>query len=97
MTNTAIRRTTIAVLGALFVASGATVSATPAHAHPIYDQLFIDYLDKHGLRYKCRTDVIRLGRPFCLDTNPAEKEVWTQTETEEFIMAAICPRLWIST
>ena len=93
----AIRRTTSALVAALFVAVGAAVSVAPAHADPVYDQKFIDYLDKHGLRYKSRTDVSRLSKPFCLDTNLAEKEGWRQTETEEFIMAAIptyCPRFW---
>lgn len=109
MTNAAIRRTAGAVVGALVVAVGATVSVPPAHAEPIYDQQFIDYLDKHNVPYKSRTDAIRIAKQFCLDNtrqgnpnwlagfNLAKKQGWTQTETENFIMAAIptyCPRLW---
>jgi hypothetical protein len=109
MTNTPIRRAACTVVGAFVVAVGGAVMATPAHADPIYDQQFIDYLDKHNVPYKSRTDAIRLGKQFCLDNtrqgnpnwlagfNLAKNQGWTQTETENFIMAAIptyCPRLW---
>ena len=89
------------VVGALVVAVGATVLVPAAHVDPIYDQQFIDYLDKHGVPYASRTDAIRPGKQFCLDTtrqgnpdwlagfNVAKKQGWTQTETENFIMAAI--------
>jgi Protein of unknown function (DUF732) len=108
MTNTAIRRTACAVVGSLFVAVGATLAATPAHADPSYDQQFIDYLDQHSVPYTSRTDAILLAKQFCLDAtrqgstiwlagyNLAKKERWTQTETENFATAAIpayCPRL----
>src|SRR5882757_846065 len=98
MTKTAIRPTAGAVVGALVVAAGAAIPATPAHADPIYDQQFIDYLDKHNVPYKSRTDAIRVGKQFCLDNtrqgnpdwlagfNLAKNQGWTQTEAENFIM-----------
>lgn len=109
MTNRAIRRTAWAMLGSLFFAVGATLSATPALADPTYDQQFIDYLDKHNVPYTSRTDAIRLAKQFCLDTtrqgnpnwlagyNLAKKEGWTQTEAENFVKAAVpayCPQIW---
>jgi hypothetical protein len=108
MRRTAIRRTAAAVVGALFVALGAAVSIAPAHADT-NDQQFIDYLNKKGVPFKSRIEVIRLGKQFCLDTtrqgnpnwlagyNLAVKQGWTQTEAENFVNAAIptyCPKLW---
>jgi hypothetical protein len=108
MTNTAIRRTTSALVAALFMAVGA-VSVAPAHADPVYDQKFIDYLDKKGVPYKNATDAIRTAKQFCLDTSRQgsstykagyalmKEEGWTQSETENFVQAAIptyCPGLW---
>jgi Protein of unknown function (DUF732) len=109
MTNTVVRRTATAAIAGLFLAVGAAVAVAPAHADPIYDQQFIEYLEKKGVPYKSRTDIIRTAKQFCLDTtrqgnpdwlagyNLASKEGWTQTETENFVMAAIptyCPQLW---
>jgi hypothetical protein len=42
MTNSAIRRTTGALVAALFVAIGGAVSVAPAHADPVYDEKFLD-------------------------------------------------------
>ena len=64
MTNTAIRRTTSALVAALFVAVGAAVTVAPAHADPVYDQKFIDYLDKWGVPYANRTEIIRVAKQF---------------------------------
>ena len=101
MTNTAIRRTAGAAVAALFVAVGATVSVTPAHADPVYDQNFIDYLNQKGVPFKDRTDAIRTAKQFCLDMSRQggstwkaahslmKQEGWTQSEAQTFIQAAI--------
>jgi hypothetical protein len=102
----AFRRTTSALVAALFVAVGAAVSVAPAHADPVYDQKFIDYLDKEGVPYENRTEIIRVAKQFCLDTsrqggstwkagyNRMKEEGWTETEATTFVQAAIatyCP------
>jgi hypothetical protein len=109
MTNTAIRRSAGAIVAALFVAIGGVISVAPAHADPDKDQLFIDYLDKKGVPYNNRTEIIRIAKQFCLDTtrqgNPSwlagyqlqHKQGWTQSEAEKFINGAVptyCPQLW---
>jgi len=109
MTNTAIRRTTSALVAGLFMAVGAAVSVAPAHADPVYDQKFIDYLNQKGVPYKNETDAIRTAKQFCLDTsrqggstwkaghNLMKEQGWTQSETEIFVQAAIptyCPGIW---
>jgi len=109
MTNTAIRRTASAAIAGLFLAAGAAISVAPAHADPEKDQVFIDYLDKKGVPYGNRTEIIRVAKDFCLDQtrqgNPSwlagyklqHNEGWTQSETETFVMGAIpvyCPKLW---
>jgi hypothetical protein len=94
MTNTAFRRTTSALVAAAFMAVGAAVSVAPAHADPVYDQKFIDFLDKKGVPYKNETDAIRTAKQFCLETSRQggstwkagyslmKEEGWTQSETE---------------
>ena len=72
----AIRRTTSALVAALFVAVGAAVSVAPAHADPVYDQKFIDYLDKKGVPYANRTEIIRVAKQFCLDTSRQGGSTW---------------------
>jgi hypothetical protein len=67
MTNAAIRRIAGAAVAALIVAVGATVSVPPAHADPVYDQNFIDYLNQSGVPFKNRTDAILTAEQFCLD------------------------------
>jgi Protein of unknown function (DUF732) len=109
MTNSAIRRTTGALVAALFVAIGAAVSVAPAHADPVYDEKFLDYLDKKGVPYKNKTEIIRVAKQFCLDTSRqggstwkagyrlTQDQGWTQSQAENFIQAAIptyCPGLW---
>ena len=109
MTNTAIRRTASAAIAALFVAVGAAMTVAPAHADQVYDEKFIDYLDKKGVPYKNKTEIIRVAKQFCLDTSrqgtPSWKagyrltkdQGWTQKQAEAFINAAIptyCPQLW---
>ena len=106
MTNTAIRRTAGAAVAALIVAAGAAVSVAPAHADPVYDQNFIDYLNQSGVPFKNRTDAIRTAKQFCLDmsrhcgttykaaNNLMKQEGWTQSEAQNFIKAAVptyCP------
>ena len=54
MTTTVIRRTATAALAGLFLAVGAAVAVAPAHADPVYDQQFINRLDKKGVPYKNR-------------------------------------------
>ncbi len=109
MTTTVVRRTATAALAGLFLAVGAAVAVAPAHADPVYDQQFIDRLDKKGVPYKNRTEAIRTAKQFCIDTtrqgNPdwlagyklGVNQGWTQTETNNFIGAAVptyCPQLW---
>lgn len=109
MTNTAIRRTASAAIAALFVAVGAAISVAPAHADPVYDQKFLDYLDKKGVPFSNRTAIIRAAKQFCLDTtrqggakwkvgyNLMKEQGWTETETADFINAAVptyCPSVW---
>jgi hypothetical protein len=76
MTNSAIRRTTGALVAALFVAIGAAVSVAPAHADPVYDEKFLDYLDKKGVPYKNKTEIIRVAKQFCLDTSRQGGSTW---------------------
>ncbi len=109
MTNTAIRRITGALVAALFVAVGSAVSVAPAHADPVYDQKFIDYLEQKGVPYKNETAVIRTAKQFCLDMsrqggstwkagyNLMKDEGWTQSQAETFIQGAVptyCPSAW---
>jgi hypothetical protein len=106
MTNTAIRRTTGALVAAVFVAVGAAVSVTPAHADPAYDQQFIDFLNKKGVPYRNETDAIRTAKQFCLDFSRQggstwkvgyklmKAEGWTESQAMAFISAAVpvyCP------
>jgi hypothetical protein len=109
MTNTAIRRTASAAIAALFVGVGAAMTVAPAHADPVYDEKFLGYLDKKGVPYKNKTEIIRTAKQFCLDVSrqgtPTWKagyrltkdQGWTQKEAEAFINAAIptyCPQVW---
>jgi Protein of unknown function (DUF732) len=109
MTNTVFRRTASALVAALFVTVGAAVSVAPAHADPVYDRKFIDYLDKKGVPYKDRTDMIRVAKQFCLATTRQggstwkagyrlmKDQDWTETEASTFIEAAVptyCPGVW---
>ena len=109
MTSTAIRRTASAAIAVLLMAAGAAVSVAPAHADAEKDQIFIDYLDKKGVPYKNRTEVIRVAKNFCVaqtrQGNPnwlagyklQYAQGWTQTETENFVNGAVptyCPKLW---
>jgi hypothetical protein len=66
MTNTAIHRTVSAAIAVLFVAVGAAMTVAPAHADPVYDEKFLDYLDKK-VPYKNKTEIIRVAKQFCLD------------------------------
>jgi hypothetical protein len=106
MTNTAIRRTTSALVAALFVAVGSAVSMAPAHADPPNDQQFIDFLDKKGVPYQNKTDVIRTAKQFCLDYSRQggstwkvgyklmKAEGWTESQAMNFVQAAVpvyCP------
>ena len=61
MTNAAIRRSASAAIAALMMAVGAAVAVAPAHADPNNDQVFIDYLNKKGVPYGNRTEIIRLA------------------------------------
>ena len=109
MTKTAIRRTTGLVVGALVVAAGAAISATPAHADPGYDQKFIEYLDDKGVPFENRTEIIKVAKQFCLDMGRQGSSTWkagyhlmkdhgwTQSQAENFIHAAVptyCPGAW---
>jgi Protein of unknown function (DUF732) len=109
MTNTAIRRAAGASVAALFVAVVGAVAVAPAHADPVYDQKFIDYLDKKGVPYKNRTEIIRVAKQFCLDTSRQgsstwkagyslmKEQGWTETEATTFIQGAVptyCPDVW---
>jgi hypothetical protein len=109
MTNTAIRRAAGAAVAALFVAVGGTLSVAPAHADPVYDQKFLDYLDAKGVPFKNKTEVIRLAKQFCLDMGRQggstwkvgyhlmKDQGWTEAETQTFIQAAVptyCPNAW---
>lgn len=109
MTNTAIRRAAGAAVAALFVAVGGTLSIAPAHADPVYDQKFLDYLDAKGVPFKNKTDIIRLAKQFCLDMGRQggstwkvgyhlmKDQGWTESETQTFIQGAVptyCPSAW---
>jgi hypothetical protein len=109
MTNTAFRRSASAVIAGLLMAVGAAVAVAPAHADPEKDQIFVDYLNKKGVPYTSRTDIIRLAKEYCLDAtrqgNPSwlagynlqHNQGWTQTETIDFANGAVpvyCPKLW---
>ena len=109
MTNRAIRHTASGAVAALSVAIGSALSVAPAHADPVYDQKSLDYLDKKGVPYKNRTEIIRVAEQFCLDTSRkgastwkagyrlSKDQGWTETEATNFIQAAIptyCPQLW---
>lgn len=59
MTNAAIRRT-----------ADALVAAPSSHADPAYDQKFIDHLDKKGVPYKNRTEIIRVAHELHPDGHP---------------------------
>ena len=76
MTNTAIRRATGAVVAGLFVAVGGAVAIAPAHADPVYDQKFLDYLDAKGVPFESRTDIIRTAKQFCLDMGRQGGSTW---------------------
>jgi len=109
MTNTAIRRATGAVVAGLFVAVGGAVATAPAHADPVYDQKFLDYLDAKGVPFESRTDIIRTAKQFCLDMGRQggstwkvgyhlmKDKGWTESQAEMFIQAAVptyCPNAW---
>ena len=109
MTNTAIRRSTGALVAALFVAVGGAISIAPANADPAYDQKFLDYLDAKGVPFANKTAVIRLAKQFCLDMGRQggstwkvgyhlmKEEGWTESQTETFIQGAVptyCPSVW---
>jgi hypothetical protein len=106
MTNTAIRRTTGALVAAAFIAVGAAVTVAPAHADPAYDQQFLDFLDKKGVPYQNPTDAIRTAKQFCLDFSRQggsqwktgyklmKAEGWTESQAMNFVQAAVpvyCP------
>ena len=109
MTNTAIRRAAGAAVAALFVAVGGTMSVAPAHADPVYDQKFLDYLDQKGVPFNNKTAVIRLAKQFCLDMGRQggstwkvgyhlmKDQGWTESQTQTFIQGAVptyCPQAW---
>ncbi len=109
MTNTAIRRSTGALIAAFLVAVGGAVTIAPAHADPAYDQKFIDYLDAKGVPFENRTSIIRVAKQFCLDMGRQggstwkvgyhlmKDQGWTETQAENFIQAAVptyCPNAW---
>jgi len=109
MTNTVFRRTTSTLCCGIFVAVGTAVSVAPAHADPADDQKFIDYLEKKGVPYKNRRDIIRVAKQFCLATTRhggstwkagyhlMKDQDWTETEATSFIQAAVpayCPGIW---
>jgi hypothetical protein len=106
MTNTAIRRTASTAIAALFVAVGAAVTVAPAHADPVYDEKFLNYLDQKGVPYKNKTEIIRVAKQFCLDRsrqggstwkvgyNLMKDQGWTETQATTFVQAAVptyCP------
>lgn len=109
MTNTAIRRAAGVAVAALFVAVGGTMSVAPAHADPVYDQKFLDYLDQKGVPFNNKTAVIRLAKQFCLDMGRQggstwkvgyhlmKDQGWTESQTQTFIQGAVptyCPQAW---
>jgi Protein of unknown function (DUF732) len=78
------------------------------HANPVYDEKFLDYLDKKVVPYKNTTEIIRVAKQFCLDTSRqggstwkagyslTKTQGWTETEATNVIQAAIptyCPQL----
>jgi hypothetical protein len=106
MSNTAIRRTTSALVAGLFVAVGSAVSVAPAHADPAQDQQFIDFLDRKGVPYPNKTAAIRIAKQFCLDFSRQggstwkvgyklmKAEGWTESQAMDFVSAAVpvyCP------
>ena len=109
MTNTAIRRSTGALVAAFFVAVGAAVSIAPAHADPVYDQKFLDFLDAKGVPFSNKTEIIRTAKQFCLDMGRQggntwkvgyhlmKDQGWTESQTQYFIQATVptyCPNAW---
>lgn len=109
MTNTAIRRSTGALVAALFVAACGAVSIAPANADPVYDQKFLDYLDAKGVPFDNKTSIIRTAKQFCLDMGRQggstwkvgyslmKEQGWTESQTETFIQGAVptyCPSAW---
>jgi hypothetical protein len=109
MTNTAIRRSACALVAALFVAVGGAVSIAPAHADPVYDQKFLDYLDAKGVPFSNKTDIIRTAKQFCLDMGRQggstwkvgyrlmKDQGWTESQAQNFIQATVptyCPSAW---
>ena len=109
MTKAAFRRTASAAIAGLLMGVGAVVSVAPAHANPDGDNAFIDDLNKKGVPFKSRTEIIRVAKEFCLDQtrqgvpnwapgyNLMHKQGWTQTELDNFINVAVptyCPKVW---
>ncbi|MDA4107156.1 hypothetical protein MHOL44478_07730 [Mycobacterium holsaticum DSM 44478] len=103
-----LKRTAIASMAALLVASGAAMAVAPAHAGEKDDQ-FIEYLDQKGVPYSSKTEAIRVAKDFCLARTRqnapkwraayhlAHEQGWTETEAAHFAEAAIptyCPRVW---
>src|SRR5690242_11369047 len=101
MTNAAFRRTTATFAAAFFVAVGGAVSVAPAHADPVYDQKFLDYLGAKGVPFDNNTAIIRTAKQFCLDMGRQGGSIWkvgyhlmkdqgwTQSQAETFIQAAV--------
>jgi hypothetical protein len=109
MTNTAIRRATGALVAGVFIAVSCAVSMAPAQADPAYDQKFLDYLDKKGVPFSNRTQIIRTAKQFCLDMGRQggstwkvgyhlmKDQGWTESQTSTFIQGAVptyCPEAW---
>ena len=88
MTNTAIRRSTGALVAAFGVISDA-VSIAPVHADPVYDQKFLDYFDAKGVPVQEPQGRARY--------NLMKDEGWTEKEATTFIQAAApayCRNAW---
>ena len=109
MNATVVRRAASATIAALVLGASAAVAIAPAHADAAGDNAFIAYLEKKGVPYANRTQIIRLAKQFCLDQtrqgNPnwlasyylERDQGWTHTETQTFIGGAIpvyCPEVW---
>jgi hypothetical protein len=75
MTNTAIRRSTGALVAAFCCDWRRSIYRTRA-CTPVYDQKFLDYFDVKGVPYKNRTDIIRVAKQFCLDSSRQGGSTW---------------------
>jgi malic enzyme len=109
MKATIVRGAASTMITALFLGAGAAMAIAPAHADADGDNAFIAYLDKKGVPYESRTQIIRMAKQFCLDQTRQgtpnwlptyvlqHKQGWTNTEAQTFISGAIpvyCPQVW---